>query len=87
MNMIKFARALSRGDEETSLTETPKVGKKQIMILKVVGKLVCSEARPNEPAFKLALCNCETPGFSLANRKCNICSGNAEQVEGLKLVV
>ena len=84
MNMIKFARALSRGDEEIGLSRDTKGRKKQIMIVKVVGKLVCSEARPNESAFKrYALYNGETPGFSLANRKCNFCPdycGNAEQV-------
>ena len=88
MNMIKFTQALPWGNEDTGLRLDTKGRKKQIMIVRVVGKLVCSEARPNEPAFKCyALYNSQTPGFSLANRKCNFCSdyfGNAEHVEGLK---
>ena len=76
------SRGLYRGAmKKLAWAETPKVGKKQIIIVKVVGKPVCSEARPNEPAFKRnAIYNGETPGFSLTNRKCSDYYGNAEQV-------
>ena len=46
--------------KKLAYAETLKVGKKANFYCKVVGKLVCSEARPNEPAFKrYALCTGE----------------------------
>ena len=60
----------------------------RVLIIELNVTRECSEARPNEPAFKrYALYNGEKPGFSLANRKSNFCAdycGNEEQVYGLK---
>ena len=62
MNVITFARALSRRDGLSR--DTKGIGKKRIMLVKIVLKPVYSDARPKEPAFRrCALYNSQPRGF------------------------
>ena len=90
MNMIKFVRTLWRDGEETGIIRDNKGRKKQIMIVKFVGKLFLTclfgSASKRASFFKNVMPYTMVKNRDLvlhANRKCNFCAdycGNAKQV-------